>query len=564
MSWQYEWTPFIWPMLVTSAMLAGVAFYALRRRVIPGAVPLAVNLLFPIPWALSAALELAAVNPDAKIFWEQVQNLWPLPTVTAGLWFAVEYSDLGHWLSRRKLALLFLPPLIVGLLVVTNNSHHWLWRSFATDGYVRPVLGFAGWIVTVYGFVLALATSLIFVWLFVRSPLHRWPAGLCLLGQIIVRVTYVLEISNKNPVAPMNITLVVASITAGMYAIALFGFRMLDLLPIARSTVLAQMREGMLVLDTKERIADLNHELEKILDIPGALAKWRSLSEFVPELAGVTARFTAEGKSDLEITRTTAGVTRQYALNYSSLKTPRGMPLGHLILFRDVSEQRQAQALRLQQQRALATLEERDRIACELHDGVGQVLAYAKLQAEAVRLLLARDQRTEADDHLAQLIAVAQDAHGDVREYIEGARTAMLAPDGFLTTLRTYVQRFSAHYKIAAEVEGPAELSNGVFDPMVEAQLLRIIQEALTNVRKHAHAQHVYITVGLRNGGAETTVRDDGAGFDPALLQTEQGQKYGLHFMRHRAEEVGGTVQIESAPGFGTTVVITVPLRKRL
>jgi signal transduction histidine kinase len=160
------------------------------------------------------------------------------------------------------------------------------------------------------------------------------------------------------------------------------------------------------------------------------------------------------------------------------------------------------------------------------------------------------------------LVAVAQDAHADVREYILGARTDISADVGFLPALTQYLRRFSENYGIAVELSAPPELSDGAFEPMVEVQLLRIIQEALTNVRKHARARRVRIGLSVYDSRAEAIVQDDGAGFDSALLETAEGQKFGLRFMRERAEEVGGSVQIRSAPDEGTQVVICVPLRK--
>jgi signal transduction histidine kinase len=128
--------------------------------------------------------------------------------------------------------------------------------------------------------------------------------------------------------------------------------------------------------------------------------------------------------------------------------------------------------------------------------------------------------------------------------------------------LTQYLQRFGENYGIAVELSAPSELNDGAFAPMVEAQLLRIIQEALTNVRKHARAHSVHIGLSIYDSRAEVILQDDGAGFDSALLETAEGQKFGLRFMRERAAEVSGSVQIRSVPGEGTQVVICVPLRK--
>jgi len=149
-----------------------------------------------------------------------------------------------------------------------------------------------------------------------------------------------------------------------------------------------------------------------------------------------------------------------------------------------------------------------------------------------------------------------------VREYILGARSAASAQPGFLPTLQQYLQRFSQQYGLRAELIAPPDWGDDLMEPTAEAQVLRITQEALTNARKHANADCVQVSMLMATNHVQVTVQDDGAGFDPALLATVEGQKYGLGFMRERAEEVGGSVEIRSTPGAGTQVLISVPRRK--
>jgi signal transduction histidine kinase len=546
MSSHYHYTPYIWPTLVAAGLSVPLGAYAWRRRSVPGALPFAVMCLFGFPWMLGSALELAAADLPATIFWVKFQSVWQGPAATAVLWFALEYAHLTRWLNRRVLILLFLPWLAGLALTVTNDAHHWLWAGFAFEGGVRPVRGPAYWVFLGYGLALAMAASVVFVWLFWRSRLHRRPAALCLGGQLAVRVAYLLDAFHVNPlpIDPVPISIALVTVT---YALAVFHFRLLELIPIARGTLVEQMREGMLVLDARERIVDLNHTAEQIVGIPAARARGRTLAEVFPACR-------------LRKPEISVG-SRDYALHLSSLMDWRGSPLGSLILLHDVTEQKRAQAKLLEHQRALAMFQERDRVARELHDSLGQVLGFVKMQAGSARALLARNQVPEADACLARLAAVAQDAHADVREYILGARAGMSAGGGFLPALEDYLRRFRENYGIAARLDVAAELSAQALEPTVEAQLLRIIQEALTNVRKHARARGVDIRLGVSNGRAEAVVRDDGAGFEAAALESAEGQTFGLRFMRERAEEVGGAVQVRSAPGQGTQIIISVPLQ---
>jgi signal transduction histidine kinase len=326
-----------------------------------------------------------------------------------------------------------------------------------------------------------------------------------------------------------------------------------------------QMREGMVVLDTGWRALRLNPAAAAILGVPAARARGKTWVELLPSHPD-PRECLGSGATPIEVnlgSDAAAGAGgRHYTLALTPLTDHRAVTLGYLLLLHDVTEQRRAQARIVEQQRALAMLQEREQLARELHDGIGQVLGYVKMQAQAARDRLTRDQVAAADADLAQLVAVAQDAHADVREYILGARTPAAAEPGFLPALQHYLERFSQQYGLRTELIAPPDWSDEVLEPTVEAQLLRIIQEGLTNARKHAKAHGVQVSVQLSTDHAQVTVQDDGVGFDLALLATAEGQKYGLGFMRERAHEVGGSVEIRSSPGAGTQVLVTVPRRK--
>ena len=181
------------------------------------------------------------------------------------------------------------------------------------------------------------------------------------------------------------------------------------------------------------------------------------------------------------------------------------------------------------------------------------------MQVEAARSLLDKDEPARADELLERLAGATRDVHVDIRESITGLRTATGEEHGLWRTLADYLQWFRQNNNIDAALIVEEGLAAGRLPPTAEAQLLRIVQEALTNVRKHADARRVKV-VARRNGDmAEIRVEDDGRGFDPALAAGKKGS-YGLRIMEERTGESGGRLRIESAPNAGTTVFITLPL----
>ncbi len=209
-----------------------------------------------------------------------------------------------------------------------------------------------------------------------------------------------------------------------------------------------------------------------------------------------------------------------------------------------------------QKLRSLAVAEERVRIARELHDGMAQVLAYVNTKAQAVKAYLEKGKTDQAARQLEQLASAARDVYTDAREGIMALRTQVGPEKPLSETLEEYVQRWQTQSGINAQlnIEGNLDLS-----PSIELQLLRIIQEALANARKHSGASLARIH--LRPVGSQivASVEDNGSGFDPSMRSRAAFPRFGLAIMRERAESIGGALEIDTTPGGGTRVKISVP-----
>ncbi len=207
--------------------------------------------------------------------------------------------------------------------------------------------------------------------------------------------------------------------------------------------------------------------------------------------------------------------------------------------------------------RELATAEERLRIAHEMHDGLAQVLAYVNTKAQAAKEYLKSDRKQEAARELDELAAAARDIYGDVREAILGLRLASSPDRPLAETLRDYVQ----HWQDSCDAEVDLEIDPGLrLNPAVELHLVRVVQEALGNVRKHSEARRVRLAVRQRPAEVHVEVVDDGVGFDPQAIRRSGFPRFGLNTMRERVASTGGTIEIISQPGAGTQVLACFPL----
>ena len=213
-----------------------------------------------------------------------------------------------------------------------------------------------------------------------------------------------------------------------------------------------------------------------------------------------------------------------------------------------------------EQAQSVAALEERERLGRELHDGLAQVLGYLHLKSHSAAGLLSSGQLAAAQGELGEMHEVAQEAVRNVRGSILGLRTAVAPGTGIIPTLAEYVRRFGQQSGISTEVVIGDDVTME-FGPAAEIQLLRIVQEALTNARRHSRATRAWVKLEADGDVAVISIEDDGQGFGPESI--DQDGHYGLHTMRERAEGVGGDLQILTEIGRGTSVIVRLPLRPR-
>lgn len=204
--------------------------------------------------------------------------------------------------------------------------------------------------------------------------------------------------------------------------------------------------------------------------------------------------------------------------------------------------------------RELTIVEERNRLARELHDAVAQTLFSVRLTADAAASLVQRDP-ARAEAEIRRLAALSAEAIAELRAVIFELRPAELADDGLVVTLRKHVDVLRRAHAVDVTFETDADRP---LEPDLEASLFRIAQEALNNALRHAQPQRVAVRLQLRAPGAVLEVYDDGRGFDVAAVR-RRSRRLGLTSMEERAAAVGGALAVESVPGAGTTVRVSVP-----
>lgn len=553
MTGTYAYTPAIWPSIFTVILLTVLAVYAWRRRNLPGVSWFVIYCLFGLTFLAAKVIEFLAVDLQTKIFWFNIEYPWWLPGTTALTCFVLEYAWPGRWVTRRTLILLSLVPLLSLALLFTNNVHNLSFRDYGFQGDVIPLYGPAGWALVVYNLGLRAVSITALAWLIVRSPQHRLPAVLIMIAETVVGVVVVLDPYIEESqffYVPEKALPVIAC------AIALFGYRILDPIPLARRTVIEQLQAGMLVLDLEGRVVSLNPAAERILSAPAKQVKGKLVKELLP--AYPEKRPADSGETEIGLGFGEGTSLRYYMLTNSLLTDFRGLKVGRLLLLHDLTEQKRAQAQILDQQKVQAALEERQRIAADMHDGLAQTLSYLGLQTDQAAELLQSGQVESVLNefhHMQEAIdAAARDIRRSIASLQDQPRPLRSLQEALRATVDQVARESGSAIVLTTQIEDP------VFIPRDQKeQVLRVVREGLVNASRHAQAERIAVDLNVVGDVITVTVQDDGQGFDPDQVAIQNEAHFGLSIMRARAARVAGEVRIDSQPGQGTRVILTWP-----
>jgi PAS domain S-box-containing protein len=248
-------------------------------------------------------------------------------------------------------------------------------------------------------------------------------------------------------------------------------------------------------------------------------------------------------------------------------------PPGTLLMIRDVTASKTAEQTirtlfqflqdrdedrtRLLQRTNSAIEAERNRIARDLHDGPIQGVSAASLSLEAVKLMMESGDTARALETVRNICEELGEEAFNLRRIMSDLRPPLLEQRGLIPAVREFSEKWQRETDVSVEVIADA---HGTVPSDVETLAYRVVQEALSNVKKHACATQVTVRVEGSAGSLRLEVRDNGGGFDPeAAREFLRAGKVGLASMRERAELAGGTLTVKSAPGEGTSVMATLP-----
>ena len=272
MAWQE--TPYTIPLILAALALVISALYVWQRHRVAAARTLALVLLSGGGWLLGYALELAGADLRTKVFWYNTELLSVITASMAWLVFTLQYARHEKWVTCRNLMLLSIIPAITVGLMLTNEYHRLVWThaelntegSFVVSDYVH---GIWFWVHSAYSYTLVLCGTILIVKLLIRSQrLYRWQISVLLLATCFPVLLSVLNMLGVYTLVYPRVAILLFPVVSLAVALSIFRFRLADIVPVARGAVVDGMIDGVLVLDSQNRIVDVNPIVQQLMDHP--------------------------------------------------------------------------------------------------------------------------------------------------------------------------------------------------------------------------------------------------------------------------------------------------------
>jgi signal transduction histidine kinase len=495
-------------------------------------------------WALTYHQELVAATLDAKILWSRLRHLL-LPFLTV-LWLmlTLELTGLGHSVSRRMWACLFVIPVLTVLLAWTL-PHHALFRHShslpAGDPVLQPLLFERGYWSQVYDlFQLALQGWGVFLLLRVwrRGPrLMRKPVAWLLFSSLFPIIANLIFNTGAIPTGGLNPAPLLLFPAAAALAFAMFRLQLLNVAPVARDMLFDLIRDGILVTDADGCVADLNQAATRILGLPAAAVLRQPVGSLPEPWASAL-------DAHDEPTRPVSAAAEHDGPWFERSRIPIQMSdvtRGWMFLLQDVTAQTILHRARLDKVRRLEAARRARQwglLLRDLHDGIGSISANISMLADV-------GQKTPTDEGkravLAQIAELANESNIEVRTMMNALETSPLSWPALCAEIRRFASAMLEPRGVCFELthHGLPDSAPGL---SAGNSLFRIIKESVANAAKHAQPTRVEAKLQCDGTTLELSISDDGRWIEPV----RPGR--GLRNIRNRVQELDGTFTLETVP----------------
>lgn len=571
---------YIIPLALSAIISAVLAVAAWQRRPATGARSFAFLMLTLAWWSAGYAIEISQASPSHHMLWAKIQYLAVYTMPVAWLVFSLEYTGRAHWLTRGRLALLLLGPVIINAIAWTNELHGWVWQnvSMSTDGVLVTRTfdrGPAYIYFSLFAYSLILAGSYLTLHSVIRSPrLYQGQIAFLLTGAVVPLVANVAYLLGWSPIpnANYNLTPMTFAFSGMLLGFALFRYRLLDIVPIARGVVVQSMPDAVIVLDTHARVVDLNPRAEAMIQQRAATVIGRTLEDILPEQKSLIDQYRDNPQVTTQIALGEGSAQRHFTLRISPVLNNRNQMTGRVIILTNVTDQVYAAQER---ERLIHELEAYAyTVAHDLKNPIGNISAYAEMVRDHLDTL----PREKLIDFLNKIHNGSQKMASIVEELLllaqiraaEQIPSTLLAMDDIVREARARVA--SAEQKAGASITLPDTWPPACgYAPWIE----EVWANYLSNALKYG-GDSPRIELGgalLSPERARYWVRDHGPGVSPQQIDylfaasqypsgTSKGYGLGLSIVQRILARLDGVAGVENADGGGALFWFELPVQR--
>jgi PAS domain S-box-containing protein len=356
---QFQDTPYIVPLIVSSIIAGFVAFYVWQRRVTAsGGRALALLALACAEWSLGYALEIAGADLPTKIFWGKSQYLGIVTVPLLWIIFAYSYSTHGTRMTPRTVSLLSIVPLITLILAFTNEAHALIWkdvqiRTVGTFSALEVTHGPWFWIYWIYSNILLVVGTFFIFRSFNRTKgVFRRQNIILLIAVLTPWVGNILYVTGLSPIPHLDITPFAFTISIAVFAWGITSFKLVNLAPVARDLVVEKMPDGMIVLDAQGNIVDSNPAVQRALGLAASQVIGQRARDLFNAWPSLVERYENRLEAQDEIVFGEGESQTWYELRMSPLLDSRDRLLGRALTVRNITEKKRTEeALRLSEEK---------------------------------------------------------------------------------------------------------------------------------------------------------------------------------------------------------------------
>ena len=548
----------IYPFLITAGALFSFLLFVLSLRYQKGQLSRSIQGIALVAFSINVTtiLSMYAPDPTQAAWWHGSVRLAVYPFIgPVGLFFTysfVKQRYFDNW-NRFPWRLLFLGAALFASISLTNNWHHWFFRSYTMEPLNSYIIvrtswepGTWFWVYSVISYLVGCGTLWVLVtWVRQNHKLPRW-RGLLLLFVVLLFIgTITLDTAGVHFAPGLLITPVGFGFISFIFILGIWYLDLLDILPIARQELISYMPDPILITDENNHILDANAAGEKLIGHSLAKLREEDLLKFISPKNRERAKYALEtgggqGTGSVEVD----GEMRWFDIRISSIFLENNFSAGKVIFLRDITDLRTLQ----ERDRQRIALEERQHIARDLHDSVSQTLFSARPMSD---MLIKQKENIQPDflwKSIAHISTLVKGALGEMRVLLLELRPESLesAEMGKLLSYLTDAASSQTEAEIQLSTKFDCEMP-----VKVKIAFYRIAQEALNNTIKHSNASEILVDISCGDDLVQLAVQDNGRGFK---LGEISGTQMGLTIMHERADEINAKLEIKTASRKGTRV----------